>query len=244
MGGQRNASFISASRHHRRMQWRTRWWIRHNYDEDNASVADSNILQASKSQTPSHPASSRAAVLLAKEAALKHRFDTPYDTLESSFLDFYSDKRQLPDQLAVNRADDGIDTDSRSLIDQVNTYVSNSPTSLAKWLGNLIPYILLLYEVKSPWRTFWIIQIRIKRHRWYSKMLILLYSLWVGDESKYPNLFSWRPLHQHANAQYSPEHTQCRATFDGSSHSLPNTGFCAFNQYRQIHPGLGLLLLM
>ena len=158
MGGRRNIRLISASCHHRRIQWRTRWWIRHNQDEDNASVADRSILQAQKSQNPTHPASSHAAVLLANEAALKHRFDTPYDALESSFLDFYSEKKtEIPDQLAVNRDDEGIDTDSRSLIDQVNTYVSNSPTSLAKWLENVIPYILLLYEVKSPptfWRTF------------------------------------------------------------------------------------------
>ena len=42
-----------------------------NGGEDNASVADSSILQAQKSQTPSLPASSCAAALLANEKALE-----------------------------------------------------------------------------------------------------------------------------------------------------------------------------
>ena len=46
-----------------------------NGGEDNASVADSSILQAQKSQTPSLSASSRAAVLLANEEVLERRFD-------------------------------------------------------------------------------------------------------------------------------------------------------------------------
>ena len=46
-----------------------------NGDEDNASDADSSILQPPKSQTPSNPTSSHAAALLAKEEALKRRFD-------------------------------------------------------------------------------------------------------------------------------------------------------------------------
>ena len=46
-----------------------------NGGEDNASVADSSIPQAPKLQTPSHPDSSRAAVLLANEEALERRFD-------------------------------------------------------------------------------------------------------------------------------------------------------------------------
>ena len=103
-----------------------------NYDEDNASVAGSCILQARKSQSSSHPASFRAT-LLANEEALERRFDARYDDPESSHLNFNSDiKTELPDQLAVNCADEGIDTYSRSLIDQVYAYVFNSPTSLAK----------------------------------------------------------------------------------------------------------------
>ena len=64
-----------------------------NDDEDNASDADSSILQALKLQTPFDPASSRAAALQAKERTLERRFDAQYDDLESSHLDFYSEKK-------------------------------------------------------------------------------------------------------------------------------------------------------
>ena len=120
-----------------------------NDDEDNAYDAGSSILQALKSQTPSDPASSRAATLLSKAKALKRWFNAQYDELESSHLDFYPDqKTEIADQLALNRVEfEGIDTDSRSLIEGFwsgQSYISNSSTSLAKWLEILIAYDMLL----------------------------------------------------------------------------------------------------
>ena len=49
-----------------------------------SSHRDSSILQTPKSQTPSDPAFSRTATLLAKEKTLKHIFDAQYDDPESS----------------------------------------------------------------------------------------------------------------------------------------------------------------
>ena len=86
-----------------------------NGGEDNASVADSSILQAQKSQTPSLPASSCAAVLLANEKALERRFDARISSpiwRPRILLLWY-----IADQLALNHADEGIDIDSRSLIE-------------------------------------------------------------------------------------------------------------------------------
>ena len=66
----------------------------------------------------SDPESARAAALAAKEA-LKRKFDEQYDDLESSKLDFYTEKKdEMARQLALNRAEfEGIDTESRAMVE-------------------------------------------------------------------------------------------------------------------------------
>ena len=216
-----------------------------NDDENNASDADSNS-QAPKSQPPSDPASSRAAALLAKKEALKRKFDAQYDDPESSHLDFYSEKKnEIADQLALNRAEfEGIDADSRSLIEgyRPGQYIRIQLTDVpCEMIENFDPiYPIIVGGLLPAEERFGFIQVRIKRHRWYSRTLKnndpLIFSLGWRRFQSIP-IYS---LDDHSirmrMLKYTPEHMHCYATFYGPV-TLPNTGFCAFNSLSADTPG-------
>ena len=216
-----------------------------NDDENNISDADSNP-QASKLQTPSDPASSRAAALLAKKEALKRKFDAQYDDPESSHLDFYSEKKtEIADQLALNRAEfEGIDADSRSLIEgyRPGQYIRIQLTDVpCEMIENFDPiYPIIIGGLLPAEERFGYLQVRIKRHRWYSRTLKnndpLIFSLGWRRFQSIP-IYS---LDDHSirmrMLKYTPEHMHCYATFYGPV-TLPNTGFCAFNSLSADTPG-------
>ena len=107
-----------------------------NDDEDNVSEVDSSILQAPKSQTPSDPASSLPPPLPAEGSSQTIR--SPIRRPPTRLL--LGKKTEIANQLTLNRAEfEGIDTPQsnwRFPTRSYYTYVSNSPTSLAKWLKN------------------------------------------------------------------------------------------------------------
>jgi ribosome biogenesis protein BMS1 len=212
-------------------------------NENNASDADD---QASKPQTPPDPASSRAAALLAKKEALKRKFDAQYDDPESSHLDFYSEKKnEIAEQLALNRAEfKGIDADSRSLIEgyRPGQYIRIQLTDVpCEMIENFNPiYPIIVGGLLPAEERFGYIQVRLKRHRWYSRTLKnndpLIFSLGWRRFQSIP-IYS---LDDHSirmrMLKYTPEHMHCYATFYGPV-TLPNTGFCAFNSLSADKPG-------
>jgi ribosome biogenesis protein BMS1 len=216
-----------------------------NDDENNASDAESNS-QATKLQTPSDPASSRAAALLAKKEALKRKFDAQYDDPESSHLDFYSEKKkEIADQLALNRAEfEDIDAESRSLTEgyRPGQYIRIQLTDVpCEMIENFDPiYPIIIGGLLPAEERFGYIQVRIKRHRWYSRTLKnndpLIFSLGWRRFQSIP-IYS---LDDHSirmrMLKYTPEHMHCYATFYGPV-TLPNTGFCAFNSLSADTPG-------
>ena len=215
-------------------------------DENNASDADSSNSQAPKSQKPSDTASSRAAALLAKKEALKRKFDAQYDDPETSHLDFYSEKKtEIADQLALNRAEfEGIDTDSRNLIEgyRPGQYIRIQLTDVpSEMIENFDPiYPIIVGGLLPAEERFGFVQVRIKRHRWYSRTLKnndpLIFSLGWRRFQSIP-IYS---LDDHSirmrMLKYTPEHMHCYATFYGPV-TLPNTGFCAFNSLSAETPG-------
>jgi ribosome biogenesis protein BMS1 len=214
-------------------------------DDDENDDADSN-LQALNSTTPPDAAASRAAALLAKKEALKRKFDAQYDDPESSNLDFYSEKKnEIMDQLALNRAEfEGIDPDSRNLIEgyRPGQYIRIQLTGVpSEMIENFDPiYPIIVGGLLPAEERFGYIQVRIKRHRWYSRTLKnndpLIFSLGWRRFQSIP-IYS---LDDHSirmrMLKYTPEHMHCYATFYGPV-TLPNTGFCAFNSLSADAPG-------
>ena len=181
----------------------------------------------------------RAAVLAAKKAELKRKFDEQYDDPdEGEKMDFYEEKKdELARQLQLNRAEfEGVDEETRVLVEghrpgsYVRIELRDVPYELIQFFNPANPVIvggLLPAEER-----FGFVQVRIKRHRWFHRTLKtndpLILSLGWRRFQTMP-IYS---LDDHSirmrMLKYTPEHMHCYATFYGPV-SLPNTGFCAFN---------------
>ncbi|KAG6844375.1 hypothetical protein H0H87_007367 [Tephrocybe sp. NHM501043] len=187
-----------------------------------------------------------AAALAAKKEALKRKFDAQYDDPESSKMDFYEEKKdEMARQLALNRAEfDGLDAEARALVEgfRPGQYVRIELTDVpCELIENFDPaYPLVVGGLLPVEERFGFVQVRIKRHRWFTRTL----------KNNDPLIISvgWRrfqtvpiySLDDHSirmrMLKYTPEHMHCYATFYGPI-SLPNTGFCAFNSLDGSAPG-------
>jgi len=188
----------------------------------------------------------QAKALAAKKKALKGKFDEQYDDPEASKMDFYDTKKEeMAQQLRLNRAEfEGVSTETRALVEgfrpgiYVRIEIGNVPCELVE---NFEPsYPLLVGGLLPAEEKFGFVQVRIKRHRWFTKTL----------KTNNPLIFSlgWRrfqtvpiySLDDHSirmrMLKYTPEHMHCYATFYAPV-SLPNTGFCAFNSLSDGNPG-------
>lgn len=182
--------------------------------------------------------SSRAAELAAKKEELKRKFDEQYDDPESSKPDFYdAQKDEISRQLQVNQAEfEDVDDESRALIEgyRPGSYVRIELTNVpCEVIENFDPtYPIVIGGLLPSEERFGFVQVRLKRHRWFTKTL----------KTNDPLIFSlgWRrfqtvpiySLDDHSirmrMLKYTPEHMHCYATFYGPI-AAPNTGFCAFN---------------
>ncbi|CAE6446122.1 unnamed protein product [Rhizoctonia solani] len=191
----------------------------------------------------------RAAELAAKKEALKRKFDEQYDDPDedpTADMDFYEQKKdEMARQLALNRAEfEGIDEETRVMVEghRAGAYVrielENVPCELVEHFDPGFP--IIVGGLLPAEERFGFIQVRIKRHRWYTRTL----------KTNDPLIFSvgWRrfqslpiySLDDHSirmrMLKYTPEHMHCYATFYGPV-SLPGTGFCAFNSLDSKVPG-------
>ena len=184
------------------------------------------------------PEATRAAALAAKKDALKRKFDEQYDDPAADAApDFYTEKKdELARQLKLNRAEFAdIDPAARALVEgfRPGTYVrielANVPCELVTHFDPAYP--LIVGGLTAAEERFGFVQVRVKRHRWYTRPL----------KTNDPLILSlgWRrfqtlpiyALDDHSirmrMLKYTPEHMHCYATFYGPA-TLPNTGFCAF----------------
>jgi len=202
--------------------------------------ADPTNAEAGPSQPSSNrnAESSRASALAAKKEALKRKFDEQYDDPESSKLDFYeTQKDEISRQLQLNRAEfEGVDAESRALVEgyrpgsYVRIELADVPCEMVEHFDPTYP--ITVGGLLPAEERFGYIQVRLKRHRWYTKTLKtndpLVFSLGWRRFQSVP-IYS---LDDHSirmrMLKYTPEHMHCYATFYGPI-ATPNTGFCAFN---------------
>ncbi|KAG7088587.1 hypothetical protein E1B28_012564 [Marasmius oreades] len=210
------------------------------YEDDEGGFED---FEAS-GKDPMEPASldheaQRAAALATKKEALKRKFDEQYDDPEgSSKLDFYDEKKdEMARQLQLNREEfENMDEDSRALIEgfrpgaYVRIELVDVPCEMVEYFDPNYP--IIVGGLLPAEERFGYVQVRIKRHRWFTKTLKtndpLILSLGWRRFQTVP-IYS---LDDHSirmrMLKYTPEHMHCYATFYGPV-SLPNTGFCAFH---------------
>jgi len=207
-------------------------------DEEGASDEEGSQAPDGTFSKSNDPSTARAAALAAKKEALKRKFDEQYDDPDASKADFYEEKKdEMARQLALNRAEfEGVEADARALVEgyRPGQYVRIELASVpCEMIENFDPtYPIIVGGLLPAEERFGYVQVRIKRHRWYSRTL----------KTNDPLIFSlgWRrfqtipiySLDDHSirmrMLKYTPEHMHCYATFYGPV-TLPNTGFCAFN---------------
>ncbi|WVN85478.1 uncharacterized protein L203_100624 [Cryptococcus depauperatus CBS 7841] len=190
----------------------------------------------------------RAAALAKKKEALRHKFDEQYDDSddETDKLDFYDQKKaEMARQRQLNEDEfAGLDIDARARIEgyrsgmYVRLEIEDVPCELVENFDPKFP--IIVGGLLTAEERFGFVTVRIKRHRWFTKIL----------KTNDPLIISlgWRrfqtlPLYhlddhsiRNRYLKYSPEHMHCFATFYGPV-SAPNTGFCAFNSLQSDTPG-------
>ncbi|KAF8579811.1 DUF663-domain-containing protein [Ramaria rubella] len=216
-------------------------------DEDeyeDATGGDFEDLETGEATSGLVPATdtdaARAAALAAKKDALKRKFDEQYDDPNdtSGKMDFYEEKKdEMARQLQLNRAEfEGVDPETRALVEgfrpgsYVRIELSHVPCEFVTYFDPTYP--IIVGGLTPAEERFGFLQVRVKRHRWYTRTL----------KTNDPLILSlgWRrfqtlpiyALDDHSirmrMLKYTPEHMHCYATFYAPV-ALPNTGFCAFN---------------
>ena len=188
--------------------------------------------------TPEESEEAKAQALAAKKAALKRKFDEQYDDDEEEAEDdwYTEQKKELARQAEMNQAEFADEDEStRAQIEgyRPGTYVrveiANIPCEFVEHFNPAYPVVvggLLPNET-----TFGFLQVRIKKHRWYKRILKtndpLIFSLGWRRFQSMP-IYTLDDGTRNRMLKYTPEHMHCLASFYGPA-SLPNTGFCAFN---------------
>ncbi|KAF9235172.1 DUF663-domain-containing protein [Melanogaster broomeanus] len=198
------------------------------YESEGGDFEDLETGESRDAPKSEDPESARAAALAAKKEALKRKFDEQYDDPEDEKMDFYDEKRdEINRQLQLNRDEfEGIDADTRALGTYVRIELCSVPCEM---IENFDPhYPIIIGGLLPAEERFGYLQVRIKRHRWFTKTL----------KTNDPLIFSlgWRrfqtvpiySLDDHSirmrMLKYTPEHMHCYASFYGPV-ALPNTGF-------------------
>ncbi|KLO04593.1 GTP binding protein [Schizopora paradoxa] len=179
-----------------------------------------------------------ATALAAKKEALKRKFDEQYDDPETSKVDFYDEKKEeMAQQLQLNKAElEGVDEETRALVEgyRPGSYVRIELESVpCELVENFDPtYPIIVGGLLPSEERFGLVQVRIKRHRWFGKPLKTNDPLVISMGWRRFQTVPIYSLDDHSirmrMLKYTPEHMHCYATFYGPV-SVPNTGFCAFN---------------
>ncbi|KAJ3215795.1 Glycoside hydrolase 2 (Mannanase, beta-galactosidase) [Clydaea vesicula] len=185
---------------------------------------------------------SEEADLARKKEVLKKKFDAQYDSdsdmsdspLNSSNI-FEKTKAEFAHQKVINDKEfEGVDETTKLKLEgykpgqYVRIVIHQMPKEFIEKFDPCYPVIV--GGILSSEDNFGFIQVRLKRHRWYKKILKsndpFVVSLGWRRFQTLP-MYSLDDGSRNRILKYTPEHMHCLATFYGPI-SSPNTGFCAF----------------
>ncbi|WAQ84497.1 hypothetical protein PtA15_5A67 [Puccinia triticina] len=178
--------------------------------------------------------------LLAKKEALKRQFDRDYDgsSDEEGQKDFYTEQKEeiarRMEQTIKEFEDD--DPQTRIAVEgyrpgaYVRIEITGVPPELVNNFDPTFPF--LLGGLLPGEDSLGFVQVRLKKHRWYPKVLktndpLILSVGWRRFQTV--PIYSLDDGTRNRMLKYTPEHTHCLATFYGPV-SSPNTGLCAFSR--------------
>ncbi|KAG0147162.1 hypothetical protein CROQUDRAFT_43286 [Cronartium quercuum f. sp. fusiforme G11] len=178
--------------------------------------------------------------LMAKKEALKRKFDRQYDDSsdEEGQKDFYTEqKEEITRRMEATMqefADD--DPETRVAVEghrpgaYVRIEISGVPPELVENFDPHFPFLLGGLLPGEDSQGF--VQVRLKKHRWYPKVLktndpLIISAGWRRFQTV--PIYSLDDGTRNRMLKYTPEHSHCLATFYGPV-SAPNTGLCAFSR--------------
>ncbi|ORZ35046.1 hypothetical protein BCR44DRAFT_1493242 [Catenaria anguillulae PL171] len=174
-----------------------------------------------------------------KRAELKKKFDAEYDGMsdddgdkERTYFDVMKEQLQRQVELTREEFEDDEQARVRVLGHMPGSYVRIIIEGMpCEFVNNFDPrYPTVVGGVGQGEDQYSFMQVRIKKHRWYKKILKtndpLIVSLGWRRFQTIP-LYSLDDRIRNKMLKYTPLHMHCLATFYGPT-SAPNTGFCAF----------------
>ncbi|KAI7933089.1 hypothetical protein MJO29_017036 [Puccinia striiformis f. sp. tritici] len=178
--------------------------------------------------------------LLTKKEALKRQFDREYDgsSDEEGQKDFYTEQKEeiaRRMELTIKEFEDD-DPQTRIAVEgyrpgaYVRIEITGVPPELVNNFDPTFPF--LLGGLLPGEDSLGFVQVRLKKHRWYPKVLktndpLILSVGWRRFQTV--PIYSLDDGTRNRMLKYTPEHTHCLATFYGPV-SNPNTGLCAFSR--------------
>ncbi|KAK4058061.1 Glycoside hydrolase 2 (Mannanase, beta-galactosidase) [Microbotryomycetes sp. JL221] len=200
-------------------------------DDDNFAIDPNEQQRLDEEQ--------KAQELRNKKEALKRKFDAEYDddSDDEDKVDFYTEQKNELERKAKATRDEfaNDDAETRALVEghRPGTYVrielSNVPPEMIENFNPRTPMIVGV--LNSHEESFGFVQVRLKKHRWYPKILKtndpLIMSIGWRRFQTVP-VYSLDDGSRNRMLKYTPEHLHCLATFYGPI-TAPNTGLCAFN---------------
>jgi ribosome biogenesis protein BMS1 len=170
-----------------------------------------------------------------KKELLKKKFDAQFDKESDNEKETLYDeaKRKMSEQLDINRQE--FENDSEEIRTRVEGYRAGQYVRIViegmpcEFMNNFDPhYPTVIGGLLSSEESFGFVQVRIKRHRWYKKVLKtndpLIFSVGWRRFQTIP-IYSLNDGTRNRMLKYTPEHMHCLATFYGPL-TPQGTGFC------------------
>nr|CAD7201039.1 unnamed protein product [Timema douglasi] len=180
-----------------------------------------------------------------KKCKLKEKFDAEYDDQEGG-KSFYDElKKEVDQQAQLNKSEfEGLDDAVRVQLEgyrpgmYVRVEIEHAPCEL---ITNFDPtYPLIVGGLQMGEENIGCIQVRLKKHRWHSKILKtqdpLIISLGWRRFQTLPIFSKLEDNLRHRLLKYTPEHVACIAHFWGPI-TPQSTGFLAIQDVATKQPG-------